>query len=76
MTQPPLSPEPEQPETLPPPQESSAQTFRWPPTTEEAAAIEAVLYEPSTRNRPPVFKEICPNDDVNQAPPPPAPMCP
>ncbi|PUZ40890.1 hypothetical protein GQ55_9G458600 [Panicum hallii var. hallii] len=82
-TQPP-PPAPEQPETPPPPpQEPSAQTFCWPPTAEETAAIEAVLYGPSTSgwNRLPVFKEICPDDDANQAlppppPPPPAPPCP
>ena len=31
---------------------------------------------PSTKNRLPLFKEICPDDDANQAPPPPAPPCP
>ena len=54
------------PEIPPPPaQELSVQTFCWPPTMEEIVAIEAVLYSPSTRNRLPVFKEICPNDDAD-----------
>ncbi|KAG2540418.1 hypothetical protein PVAP13_9NG552300 [Panicum virgatum] len=88
VTQPPLPPAPEQAETLPqppamehpetpppPPQESSAQTLHWPPTAEEAAAIEDVLYGPSARKRLPVFKEICPDDDANQTPPPASP-CP
>ncbi|XP_039822636.1 protein app1-like [Panicum virgatum] len=58
---PPQPPAPEHPETPPPPpQELSAPTFRWPPTAEEAPAVEAVLYGPSTRNRLPVFREICP----------------
>ena len=74
LPQPPAMEHPEMPP--PPPQEPSAQTFRWPPTAEEAAAIEAVLYGPSTKKRLPVFKEICPDDDANQAPPPPAPPCP
>ena len=86
--QPPVPPVPEQAQTLPqppamehpempppPPQEPSAQTFRWPPTAEEAAAIEAVLYGPSIKKRLPVFKEISPDDDANQASPPLAPSC-
>ncbi|KAG2540326.1 putative protein TPRXL isoform X1 [Panicum virgatum] len=89
VMQPPLPPAPERAQTLPqppamehpempppPPQKPSAQTFRWPLTAEEAAAIEAVLYQPSARKRLPVFKEIRPDDDANQAPPPPAPPCP
>ena len=73
---PPQPPTLEHPETLPPqPQEPSAQMVCWPPTVEDATAIEAVLYMPGTRKRIPVFKEMCPDDDANQASPPPAPSC-